>query len=128
MLQKTASRSIPTNTRLLTAQNLSILALFSLIYFATVLLRASEKYFWFDELGTVNISRLPNMNAVWQTIRHGMDYNPPLFWVLTRLAGAPFGFGLISARLPDMTHWKQPAEIRMTEASPAQIGAMVVPV
>jgi hypothetical protein len=102
MLQKTASRSIPTNARLLTAQNLSILAVFSLIYFATVLLRASEKYFWFDELGTVNISRLPNMNAVWQTIRHGMDYNPPLFWVLTRLAGAPFGFGLISARLPEM--------------------------
>lgn len=102
MLQTTANRSINTPRRLLTTKNLSILAVFSLIYFATVLLRASEKYFWFDELGTVNISRLPNMNAVWQTMRHGMDYNPPLFWVLTRLAGAPFGFGLISARVPEM--------------------------
>ncbi len=88
--------------RLLTLKNGLIIAAFSLVYFADICLRASEKYFWFDEIGTVNISRLPNMHDVWETVLHGMDYNPPLFWLLTRLAGAPFGYGLISTRMPEM--------------------------
>ncbi len=79
-----------------------LLAGFSLFYFADTCLRASEKYFWFDELCTVYICQLPTMHAVWQAVLHGADYNPPLFYVFTRAANAVFGEGLIATRLPSV--------------------------
>jgi hypothetical protein len=77
-----------------------ILAIFSLFYFSDIVLRASGKFFWFDELYTVNICRLPSLGDVQQAVLHGVDYNPPLFYVMTRFAGAPFGYDLIGTRLP----------------------------
>ncbi|MGO4885613.1 MAG: hypothetical protein ACLP59_33050 [Bryobacteraceae bacterium] len=77
-----------------------LLGCFSLLYFADICLRASAKYFWFDELLTLFICRLPNLRAVYHATLVGVDYNPPLFHVLTRLAEAPFGEGLIASRMP----------------------------
>lgn len=79
-----------------------LLAGFSLLYFADICLRASGKYFWFDELLTLYICRQPSLRAVYQATLSGVDYNPPLFHVLTRLAEAPFGEGLIASRLPSI--------------------------
>ena len=79
-----------------------LLTAFSLFYFADTCLRASEKFFWFDELCTVYICRLPTMHAVWQAVLHGADYNPPLFYLFTRAANALFGEGLIATRLPSI--------------------------
>ena len=79
-----------------------LLTFFSLLYFADICLRASAKYFWFDELITVFICRLPNWRAVYQATLAGVDYNPPLFHMLTRLAEAPFGEGLIASRMPSI--------------------------
>lgn len=78
----------------------ALLVLFSILYFADTCLRASEKAFWFDELCTLYICRLPSMHAVWQAVLHGADYNPPLFYVFTRAANGLFGEGLIATRLP----------------------------
>jgi len=80
----------------------ALLVCFSLLYFADICLRASEKYFWFDELITVYLSRLPNMRAVYRATLMGVDYNPPLFHILSRLAEVPFGEGLITSRLPSI--------------------------
>ncbi len=79
-----------------------ILASFSLFYFADICLRASAKYFWFDELLTLYICRLPSLRTVYQATLSGVDYNPPLFHVLTRVAQAPFGEGLIASRMPSI--------------------------
>jgi hypothetical protein len=79
-----------------------LLACFSLLYFADICLRASEKYFWFDELITVYVCRLPSLRAVYQATLLGVDYNPPLFHILTRLAEALFGEGLIASRMPSI--------------------------
>ncbi len=78
------------------------MVLFSIFYFADTCLRASEKFFWFDELCTLYICRLPTMHAVWQAVLHGADYNPPLFYIFTRAANGLFGEGLIATRLPAM--------------------------
>jgi hypothetical protein len=78
----------------------ALLALFSVFYFADTCLRAAEKSFWFDELCTLYICRLPTMHAVWQAVLHGVDYNPPLFYVFTRAANKLFGEGLIATRMP----------------------------
>ena len=81
---------------------LAILASFSLMYFADICLRASAKYFWFDELLTIYICRLPSLRAVYHATLLGVDYNPPLLHILTRLAQAPFGEGLIASRMPSI--------------------------
>lgn len=89
---------------LLTARNLVILLVsgFSLYYFADVLLRASEKYFWYDELVTVYLCRLPTLHDIHEAVIHATDFNPPLFYVITRGIWKLFGQGLISTRLPEI--------------------------
>ncbi len=72
----------------------------SALYFADVLLKASRKYFWFDELFTVYLCRLPSWQSTWTAVKHGADFNPPLLYLLTRIAQRFFGQGLISTRLP----------------------------
>ena len=79
-----------------------ILFLFSFAYFAATIFRASRKLFWFDELFTVYVSRLPEMGAVWAALRQGVDFNPPLFYVLTRFSQALFGEGHVATRLPEI--------------------------
>lgn len=75
---------------------------FSIFYFTDVLIRASEKYFWFDEIVTVYMCRLPNLHAVWQALIHGVDYNPPLFYIFTRASKAVLGENLIGMRMPQI--------------------------
>ena len=75
---------------------------FSLFYFADVLLRASEKYFWYDELVTVYLCRLPALQDIHQAVLHATDFNPPLFYVITRSVQSLFGEGLIATRIPEI--------------------------
>lgn len=75
--------------------------LFSLFYFVEVYLRASEKYFWYDELTTLYVCRLP-LSSMWDALRHGIDFNPPLFFLLTDLSKAVFGETLVGMRVPEI--------------------------
>ena len=45
--------------------------LISALYFADTLLRASLKTFWFDEIITVLLCRLPSFGATWTAVLHG---------------------------------------------------------
>jgi hypothetical protein len=74
----------------------------SAVYFADLVLKASRKCFWFDELFTVYLCRLPDFKSTWAAVTHGADFNPPLFYLLTRGAQRLFGEGLIATRLPAM--------------------------
>jgi hypothetical protein len=79
---------------------LEVLAVFSTAYFLLTVYRVSRQLFWFDELFTLYISRLPNLKLVWRAQMNGVDFNPPLFWVLTRFSEHILGEGPIAARLP----------------------------
>jgi hypothetical protein len=79
-----------------------VVALFSVLYFVDVSVRASEKYFWYDEVITLYICRLPTFHDSWQAVIHGVDYNPPLFYVILRAFRSVFGDGLIGSRIPDI--------------------------
>jgi hypothetical protein len=72
----------------------------SALYFADTLLRASLKTFWYDELITVLLCRLPSFSSTWSAVLQGADFNPPLFYLLSRLSQHLFGEGLIACRLP----------------------------
>ena len=64
--------------------------------------RASRKPFWFDELFTVYLCRLPGLHETLAAVQHGADFNPTLFYFLTRAANSVFGEGRIATRLPEM--------------------------
>ena len=53
--------------------------LISALYFADTFLRASLKTFWYDEIITVLLCRLPSFAATWTAVLHGADFDPPLF-------------------------------------------------
>ncbi len=76
--------------------------LVSIFYFADVLLRASEKYFWYDELFTVYFAQLRSVHALWRAVTIGIDFNPPLFYWLTQGCTWLFGTGRIAMRLPEI--------------------------
>lgn len=85
-------------------KSIAIIALLlSALYFADTLLRSSLKTFWYDELITVYLCRLPSFGATWAAVQHGgADLNPPLFYLLTRWSQYFFGEGLIATRLPEI--------------------------
>jgi len=74
--------------------------LVSVVYFADIFLKASHKCFWFDELFTTYLCRLPNFSTTWAAVTHGADFNPPLLYLLTHFVQWLFGEGLIATRLP----------------------------
>jgi hypothetical protein len=78
------------------------IAMVSLVYFSDIFLKASHKCFWFDELFSVYLCRLPSFTSTWSAVMHGADFNAPLFYLLTRGAERLFGEGLIATRLPEM--------------------------
>jgi hypothetical protein len=78
-----------------------LVVLFSVLYFSDVLLRASEKYFWYDELFTIYLSRL-SLPSLWEALKSGFDFNPPAFYCLTHAVGSIFGEGNVSTRLPEI--------------------------
>lgn len=76
------------------------LLLLSALYFLDTFLRATLKTFWYDELFTVYLCRLPTFHATWAAVLKGTDLNPPVFYLMTRWAQHWSGEGLIATRLP----------------------------
>ena len=70
-----------------------VLAVFSIAYFGLTFYRASRKLFWFDELFTVYQSRLPDFKSVWRAVLNGVDFNPPVLYLVTRFSERIFGGG-----------------------------------
>ncbi len=81
--------------------NFWLLLGFSFFYFADVCIRASEKYFWYDEFFTLYLSRLPTV-SLWDALKHGADFNPPLLYLLTKASQSIFGPGLLGTRMPEI--------------------------
>ena len=77
------------------------LAIVSIAYFVDILIRSSQKLYWADELFTVYLCRLPDFKSTWNAVMHGADFNPPLFYLLTRLSRTVFGHGAVATRLPE---------------------------
>jgi hypothetical protein len=77
-----------------------VLVLFSIAYAFETCYFASRKLFWYDELYTIYISRLPDFASIWHALLAGVDFNPPLLYELTRLSELLLGEGTVAARLP----------------------------
>jgi len=76
------------------------LLVLSVFYFAATCLRASGRLFWYDELCTLYMCRLPDIRAIWAALEEAADSNPPLFYLVTRSVHALIGEGHVATRLP----------------------------
>ena len=78
------------------------LILFSIAYFSFTAFRASRKLLWYDEIFTLSISRLASLHAIWAAVSKGVDFNPPLFYLITGWSDRLPLNELIRSRLPEM--------------------------
>ena len=79
-----------------------VLGAFLGAYFLSTAYRAARKLFWFDEMFTVHLSRLPSVGGLWTELMRGSDFNPPLFYLLTKTGEALAGPGHLGMRLPEI--------------------------
>ncbi len=75
-------------------------AVLAAFYFATSIYIASHRVFWFDELFTIHIARLPDIKSIWTALGNGVDSLPPTYYMVVRLFGNLFGNSEVAARLP----------------------------
>ena len=78
----------------------AIAGLLAVFYFVTSLYIAAHRVFWFDELFTLHIARLPNWTAIWTALSNGVDALPPPYYMLVRAVDSFLGPGDVSARVP----------------------------
>jgi len=72
----------------------------TLTFIAAKLVNAAHRPFWYDELFTFYISRLPRLGQLFEAIP--ADGNPPLSYLLVRYSLRAFGENELAARLPSI--------------------------
>ena len=60
---------------------------------------ASHRLFWFDEIVTVHMARLPNIATMWDALAHDTGM-PPGYYIVVRTSEKLFGSSELAARLP----------------------------
>jgi 4-amino-4-deoxy-L-arabinose transferase-like glycosyltransferase len=73
---------------------------FSVFFFGATLSASRIRYFWYDELATFYISRLPDWTTIFAALAAGADLNPPTLYFFTRLSQFLFGSSEVATRLP----------------------------
>lgn len=87
-----------TNQRLV-----SLMVLLCLIYMAVAATdRASQRFFWTDEVVTVVIARLPSVSAIWSALENGTDGQPPAFSLIERAFQSSTTDPHLAYRLPSI--------------------------
>lgn len=79
---------------------ITLLALYSVQYFAHALAQAERKPLWTDEFYTLSVARQPSLGAMWDYLKVGPDLNPPLYYVLAGLGLERIASDALAIRLP----------------------------
>jgi hypothetical protein len=79
-----------------------VFILISCLYFLAASGFAATTPFWYDELFSVTIARLPRIGDIIAALSQGADHTPPAIFILTRLANRLPGNELITNRLPGL--------------------------
>lgn len=73
-----------------------------LVMYAIVTLAHAQRRFWYDEFFTYYICRLPHLSDIFHAVMDGLDFNPPLLYLTTRLSWNAFGVSPMTTRIPQM--------------------------
>src|ERR1700759_3237648 len=76
----------------------AVAGLLAVFYFVTSIQIAAHRLFWFDELFTLYIARLPHVSTIWTALGNGVDALPPAYYMSVRLFDSLFGPGDVAAR------------------------------
>ncbi len=63
---------------------------------------APSRAFWYDEVCTWVIVRQPTLSVLWRALAHGVDGQPPAYYVIERIASHLSGNEQISFRIPSV--------------------------
>jgi hypothetical protein len=74
--------------------------IFSFFYFLGAFGKASSKLFWYDELFSWYVAKLPSLSDIWNALYEGVDVHPPLHYFLIRASHWVLGTGELATRLP----------------------------
>ncbi len=74
--------------------------LFVAFYLPSSLWIASHRLFWYQEIFTVLIARLPDLATIWRALSSPVDVMPASYYVLVRLFDRALGPSELAARLP----------------------------
>jgi hypothetical protein len=77
------------------------LFVFVLVY-SLVTVAHAKRRFWYDELFTVYLCRLPHFSDIWAALMDGLDFNPPILYLTTRLSHQLLGDSPVTTRFPQM--------------------------
>ena len=69
-------------------------------YLITSIYIASHRRFYFDEILTASIARLPNLVTIWTALGHGADGQPPFHYMVARVFCKLSGRSEVAVRLP----------------------------
>jgi len=58
--------------------------------------------FWYDELSTFYVAKLPSISAAWAAVRDGADLNPPLLYAAVHISQKLFGANELATRVPSI--------------------------
>jgi hypothetical protein len=77
---------------------LSVFAVIALLSFCLLssLWIGSHRLFWYDEISTVLVARLPDLATIWRAF----DVIPPAYFILIKLFDGSFGGTELAARIP----------------------------
>lgn len=79
-----------------------LIVLLSIGYGCDAYIHASRKLFWFDEIFTLYVSRMPDLRSLWNVLMAGFEFNPPMLYILTRFSDGILGENQVSSRLPEI--------------------------
>jgi hypothetical protein len=80
--------------------SLVVAVFFVAFYLLSSLWIASHRLFWYDEIWTVLVARLPNFSTIWKALCIPIDIMPPTYFYLVRLFDRALGPGELAARIP----------------------------
>src|SRR5262249_11176968 len=75
-------------------------AAITLLYCIFAGIRSISRPFWFDELLTWHVARLPTIASIWSALHVPVDQQLPLCYLAVRLSHAAFGYSSFATRLP----------------------------
>jgi hypothetical protein len=99
------STALPRKTPvLLSDQQLAMgyLVVASLVFFGFTIYYAIHRAFWYDEIFTFYVASLPDPATIWRSLLGGMDFHPPLDYLIRHYSMLLFGHSELGARLPSI--------------------------
>lgn len=63
---------------------------------------AAFKPFWYDEVCTILVARLPSVASIWRALQQGSDGMPPPYYLLERVAGQLTANQQLAYRIPSI--------------------------